>query len=113
MIIYCDAKLLPTMDHLAKLYKLMKNGETLIIFFDIFEITILHQRLTTNKFKQLRLGEWVNTHKDLYFIACIKKSKPTFNSRYDNGIYEGNYSDFIGDLIFKHTYHNELVQFIF
>lgn len=93
-----------TIDKLEKFifeyYKKLKKGGTLIIFFDLWKITILKELLEKYKFKQIRFIEWVKTNpqplnsKTNYLTNCreiallgIKESKPTFNSQYDNAIY--------------------------
>ena len=81
-------------------YKKLRNGGTLIIFFDLWKISELKQLLEKYKFKQIRFIEWIKTNpqplnsKINYLTNCreialvaIKDSKPTFNSSYDNGIY--------------------------
>lgn len=82
-------------------YRVLKNGGTCIIFFDIWKITNLSDIFQSKKFKQLRLIEWVKTNpvpinasinyltnSREIAITAVKKSKPTFNSKYDKGIYE-------------------------
>ena len=82
-------------------YRILKTGGTCIIFFDLWKITHLREMLESEKFKQIRLVEWIKTNpqpinsKVNYLTNCreiallgIKKSKPTFNSKYDKGIYE-------------------------
>ena len=93
-----------TMDKLeafiAEYYKKLKNGGTLIIFFDLWKITHLKEIMEKYKFKQIRFMEWIKTNpqplnsKVNYLTNCreiallgIKGTKPTFNSKYDNGIY--------------------------
>jgi len=81
-------------------YRILKPGGTCIIFFDIWKITPLKNLLEKSKFKQVRYLEWIKTNpqplnsKTNYLTNCreiallgIKKSKPTFNSSYDNAIY--------------------------
>lgn len=88
-------------------YRVLRPGGTCIIFFDIWKITNLKDMLEANNkkgnstmFKQIRFIEWIKTNpqpinsKVNYLTNCreiallgIKKSKPTFNSKYDNGIY--------------------------
>jgi site-specific DNA-methyltransferase (adenine-specific) len=81
-------------------YDKLRNGGTLIIFFDLWKIETLKIILEKYKFKQIRLIEWIKTNpqplnsKINYLtncreiaLTCIKGSKPTFNSQYDNGIY--------------------------
>ena len=82
-------------------YRILKMGGTCIIFFDLWKITHLREMLESEKFKQIRLVEWIKTNPQPinsninYLTNCreiallgIKKSKPTFNSKYDKGIYE-------------------------
>lgn len=82
-------------------FRVLKNGGTLIIFFDIWKITSLKEMMEKCGFKQLRFIEWIKTNPQPlnsstnYLTNCreialigIKKSKPTFNSKYDNGIYK-------------------------
>ena len=81
-------------------YKKLRNGGTLIIFFDLWKISYLKEIMEKYKFKQIRMIEWIKTNpqplnsKINYLTNCreiallgVKKSKPTFNSKYDNGIY--------------------------
>jgi site-specific DNA-methyltransferase (adenine-specific) len=93
-----------TMDILEKFvseyYKKLKKGGTLIIFFDLWKITTLKEILEKYKFKQIRFIEWIKTNPQPlnsgvnYLTNCreiallaIKGGSPTFNSKYDNGIY--------------------------
>ena len=82
-------------------YRVLKPGGTCIIFFDLWKITPLKDQLESAKFKQIRFIEWLKTNpqpinsKVNYLTNCreialigIKKSKPTFNSSYDKGVYE-------------------------
>lgn len=82
-------------------YRKLKDGGTAIIWFDIWKITPLKELLEKHKFKQIRFIEWIKTNpqplnsKTNYLTNCreialmgIKKSKPTFNSQYDNAIYQ-------------------------
>jgi site-specific DNA-methyltransferase (adenine-specific) len=85
---------------IAEYYKKLRNGGTLIIFFDLWKITHLKEIMEKYKFKQIRFMEWIKTNpqplnsKVNYLTNCreiallgIKGTKPTFNSKYDNGIY--------------------------
>ena len=86
---------------IAEYYKKLKTGGTVIIFFDIWKLGILKELLEKHKFKQIRFIEWIKTNpqplnsKTNYLTNCreialvaVKGTKPTFNSSYDNGIYE-------------------------
>lgn len=81
-------------------YKKLRNGGTVIIFFDIWKISYLKEIMERNKFKQIRFIEWIKTNPQPlnssvnYLTNCreiallgVKGTKPTFNSKYDNGIY--------------------------
>jgi len=81
-------------------YKKLKKGGTLILFFDLFKITTLKDIMEKHKFKQIRFIEWIKTNPQPinsavnYLTNCreiallgIKGAKPTFHSKYDNGIY--------------------------
>jgi len=81
-------------------YRILKNGGTLICFYDLWKITTIKSYFDDAKFKQIRYIEWVKTNpvplnsKTNYLtnareiaLVGIKGSKPTFNSEYDNGIY--------------------------
>ena len=85
---------------IEQFYRVLKPGGTCIVFFDLWKITPLKQLLEDAKFKQIRFVEWIKTNpqpinsKVNYLTNCreialfgIKKSKPTFNSKYDKGIY--------------------------
>ena len=81
-------------------YKKLKPGGTCIIWFDWVKISFLYDMMEKHNFKQLRLVEWVKSNpqplnsKTNYLsngrefaVLGIKKSKPTFHSSYDQGIY--------------------------
>jgi hypothetical protein len=80
-------------------YKKLKQGGTIIIWFDLWKITTLKEVLEKHKFKQIRFIEWIKTNpqpinsKINYLtnareiaLLGVKGSNPTFNSSYDNGI---------------------------
>lgn len=125
-----------TLEKFVKLYfDKLKNGGTLIIFFDLWKIETLKTILEKYKFKQIRLIEWIKTNpqplnsKINYLtncreiaLTCVKGSKPTFNSQYDNGIYmyplQGGKNRFhptqkslqlFEELIKKHSNENDTV----
>lgn len=81
-------------------YEKLKKGGTLIMFFDLWKISQLKEIMEKHKFKQIRFIEWIKTNpqplnsKTNYLTNCreiallgVKGGKPTFNSKYDNGIY--------------------------
>jgi site-specific DNA-methyltransferase (adenine-specific) len=120
---------------IAEYYKKLKKGGTLIIFFDLWKITPLKDLMEKHKFKQIRFIEWIKTNPQPlnssvnYLTNCreialigIKGAKPTFNSKYDNGIYmfplQGGKNRFhptqkslplFEELITKHSNENDLV----
>lgn len=86
---------------IREFYIKLKKGGTLIIFFDLWKITPLKELLEKYKFKQIRFIEWIKTNpqplnsKTNYLTNCreialvaVKGGSPTFNSKYDNGIYQ-------------------------
>lgn len=117
-------------------YKKLKKGGTLIMFFDLWKISQLKEVLEKHKYKQIRMIEWIKTNpqplnsKTNYLTNCreialvaIKGSKPTFNSKYDNGIYyyplQGGRNRFhptqksialFEELIRKHSNENDVVM---
>lgn len=85
---------------IAEYYKKLRKGGTLIMFFDLWKITPLKELFEKHKFKQIRMIEWIKTNPQPlnssvnYLTNCreialvgVKGGKPTFNSKYDNGIY--------------------------
>jgi site-specific DNA-methyltransferase (adenine-specific) len=71
-----------------------------IIFFDIWKSADIKDFALKNKFKQPRVGQWLKTNPvpinsktnylsncSEYFFTFIKGKNPTFNSKYDMGIY--------------------------
>lgn len=131
-----DEFTIEALDNFVKeFYKKLRKGGTLILFFDIWKITNLKELLEKHKFKQIRFIEWVKTNpqplnsKRNYLTNCreiallaVKGSKPTFNSKYDNGIYKfplqgGNKRchptqkslALFEELIQKHSNENDLV----
>ena len=120
---------------ICEYYKKLKNGGTMIIFFDIWKISFLKEIMEKYKFKQIRFIEWIKTNPQPlnssvnYLTNCreiallgIKGTKPTFNSKYDNGIYmfplQGGKNRFhptqkslslFEELITKHSNENDIV----
>jgi len=82
-------------------YRVLRQGGTFICFYDLWKITELAQMMSAAKFKQHRFLEWVKTNpvpinqsvnyltnaREIALLG-VKGGKPTFNSKYDNGIYE-------------------------
>ena len=93
-----------TIDHLnntiPEIYRKLRKGGTLIMFFDVWKIETLKNILESHKFSKIRLIEWIKTNpvpvnsKATYLsnarevaLSAVKGSKATFNSSYDNGLY--------------------------
>lgn len=89
-------------DIIPELYRVLREGGTIVCFYDLWKISYLFQDLSRDDklFKQIRFAEWIKTNpvpinsKRNYLtnareaiITGVKGSKPTFNSEYDNGIY--------------------------
>lgn len=116
-------------------HRLLKDGGTLICFYDLWKLTTLKGYFELANFKQLRFIEWVKTNpvplnsKTNYLtnsreiaVVGVKKGKPTFNSEYDNGVYrypichdKGRFHPtqkpvaLLEDLILKHSNRNDTV----
>lgn len=83
------------------LYRALRDGGTLVCFYDVWKVTGLRGYFEAAGFKQLRLIEWLKTNpvpinsKVNYLtnareiaVVGVKKGKPTFNSEYDDGVYK-------------------------
>lgn len=116
-------------------YRILKDGGTMICFYDLWKIETIKHYYENNKFKQIRFIEWLKTNpvpinsKINYLsnareiaVLGIKKSKPTFNSSYDNGLYQypichdkGRFHptqkplELIKELIIKHSNEGDIV----
>jgi len=95
-----DKNELNLLPYIQEMYRILRPSGTMIMFYDLWKITPLKNMMEASKFKQIRYIEWVKTNpvpinsKINYLtnsreiaLTGIKKSKPTFNSQYDNGIY--------------------------
>lgn len=82
-------------------YRILKKGGTMICFYDLWKLTTLKDYFEEAKFKQIRFIEWIKTNpvplnsKTNYLtnsreiaVCGVKGGKPTFNSEYDNGVYQ-------------------------
>ena len=47
---------------LTGLYRVLRDGGTLIMFYDLWKITTLKEYLEETKFKQIRFIEWIKTN---------------------------------------------------
>jgi DNA modification methylase len=120
----------------SEYYRILKKGGTLIIFYDIWKSNEIKNFADKYKFKQPRVGAWVRknpvpinssinylSNSTEYFFTFVKGGKPTFNSKYDNGLYfypichgKERYEhptqkplSLIKDLISKHSNPGDLV----
>jgi DNA modification methylase len=86
---------------IKEFYRVLKNGGTAIVWYDLWKITDIKKMMINAGFKQLRVIEWIKknpvplnskinylTNAREIAVVGIKKSKPKFHSKYDNGIYE-------------------------
>ena len=120
---------------ISEYYKKLKKGGTIIIFFDLWKISYLKELMEKYNFKQIRFIEWIKTNPQPlnsninYLTNCreiallgVKGTKPTFNSKYDNGIYmyplQGGKNRFhptqkslilFEELIKKHSNENDII----
>ena len=116
-------------------YRVLKYSGTLIIFYDLWKISYLKESLEKARFKQIRFIEWIKTNpvpinsKVNYLtnsreiaLLGVKRGSPTFNSSYDNGIYnypicrdKGRFHPtqkplkLIEELVLKHSNEGDLV----
>jgi len=88
-------------DFLFKEYnRVLRDGGTLIIFYDVWKSTEIKNMADKYKFKQPRVCQWqksnpvpINSKLNYlsnaieYFFTFVKGKKPTFHSIYDNGVY--------------------------
>ena len=93
---------------LAKLsYRALRKGGTLVVFYDLWELTTLRNSLQEAKFKMLRLIEWRKTNpvplnaSRTYLsnsrevaVCAVKVGKPTFNNYYHSGDYDTVIEDY-------------------
>ena len=93
-----------TMDKLDQFikeyYRTLRQGGTIIVFFDLWKLSELKALLEKHKFKQIRFIEWLKTNpqplnsrlnyltnsREIALLG-VKGKNPTFNSEHDNGVY--------------------------
>lgn len=81
-------------------YRILKKGGTILIFYDIWKSSEIKEYAEKYKFKQPRVCMWtknnpvpINSKRNYlsnaneYFFTFVKGGKPTFNSKYDSGLY--------------------------
>jgi len=120
----------------VEFYRVLRKGGTLILFYDIWKSNQVREASERAKFRQPRVGVWLKNNPTPvnskwnylsnaaeYFFTFVKDKNATFNSKYDNGVY--NYPlchgkerlehptqkplGLIKDLIEKHSKPNDLV----
>ena len=90
------------LDKLASgLYRVLRQGGTAIVWYDIWKLTPLRDAMEAAGFKMLRLIFWQKTNpvplnstrtylsnsREMAVVG-VKVGKPTFHGEYDSGIYE-------------------------
>lgn len=81
--------------------RVLKDGGSLIIFYDVWKSSKIKLFADKYKFNQPRVGQWQKTNpvpinskvnylsnSIEFFFSFVKGKKPTFNSSYDNGVYK-------------------------
>ena len=123
-------------DMAKSFYDALRRGGTAIIWYDVWKIGRLKEVMESAGFKMIRLIIWQKTNpvplnmRATYLsnsremaVSGVKVGKPTFNSKYDSGIYEypiprhnGNRMhptqkplDLFEDLVLKHSNPDDLV----
>lgn len=82
-------------------FRVLRKGGTVICWYDLWKLQSLTETATEAGFKQPRLIEWLKTNpvplnssrnyltnSREVALSVVKGGKPTFNSSYDNGVYE-------------------------
>ena len=85
-----EINLLP---YIQEMYRILRPSGTMIMFYDLWKITLLKNMMEDSKFKQIRFIEWIKTNpvpinsKINYLtnsreiaLTAVKKSKPKFKS---------------------------------
>lgn len=120
---------------LEECFRVLRKGGTIVCFYDLWKLTLLRNWMYEAGFKQIRFIEWLKTNpvplnsKRNYLtnareiaLTGVKSGKGTFNSEYDNGVYEypichdrGRFHptqkplNLIEDIIYKHTNSGDVV----
>ena len=120
----------------SEYFRVLRKGGTAIVFCDIWKISQVKSMFEDIGFKQIRIIIWEKTNpvplnssrnyltnSREVAILGVKKSKPTFNSQYDNGVYrfpicqdKGRFHKtqkpllFMTELIIKHSNPGDTVM---
>ena len=83
------------------MYRILRQGGTAIVWYDLWKLTSLSDAMSSAGFKMLRILIWQKTNpvplnsKATYLsnsreiaVMGVKGGKPTFHGEYDNGIYD-------------------------
>lgn len=88
-------------DVVRESHRIFREGGTFISFYDLWKITHLRGMLETARFKTIRFMEWVKSNpvpinsrinyltnaREIAVLGVKSGGKATFNSKFDNGIY--------------------------
>ena len=88
-------------DSINEYYRVLKKHGTAIVFCDLWKISDVKRIMIAARFKQIRFIEWIKTNpvplnssrnyltnaREVALLG-VKVSKPTFHSKYDNGVYQ-------------------------
>lgn len=119
---------------MCEAYRVLKKGGSIICFYDLWKITDLKQTMENVNFKQIRFLEWLKSNpvplnQSINYLSnsreialsAVKVGKPTFNGKYDNGVYNHSITrekrfhptqkpvKLIRELIEKHSNKGDLV----
>lgn len=85
----------------SEAYRVLQKGGTCIVWYDIWKMQELKELLEKIGFRMFRFIEWVKTNpvpinSNVNYltnarevaVVCVKGSKPTFNSKYNKGLFE-------------------------
>jgi site-specific DNA-methyltransferase (adenine-specific) len=88
---------------IQEFYRVLRPGGTAIAFYDSWKIETLKNWMESAKFRMIRRIEWIKSNpvplnqRVTYLgnalevaVVGVKKSKPTFHGKYDNGIYSSD-----------------------
>ena len=88
-------------DSIVEYHRVLKKHGTMITFCDLWKISDIKRIMEDAGFKQIRFIEWIKTNpvplnssrnylsnaREVALLG-VKVSKPTFHSKYDNGVYQ-------------------------
>ena len=88
-------------DSIVEYYRVLKKHGTMITFCDLWKISDVKRMMVDAGFKQIRFIEWIKsnpvplnssrnylTNAREVALLGVKVGKPTFNGKYDNGLYQ-------------------------